>query len=383
MDKTQNRKPIKVLNITEEGRGGGPLSRIANIAEFIHDEINTTVVLPQENSENFVELLQKKNIPYTQLRLHRLTKDPAHLLRYIIFFPYEIFLLWKLITREKIDIVHCNAAWQFKGIIACYFTKASSIWHLNDSKASRLVAILFRWVSTLADGFIFASERTKMYYSQRSPASKRKFSVIMQAPVDMARFSSSFKATSSGKIKIITTGYINHNKGFHHLIEAFISLGYHKRQDVELSIVGTTFANQQPYKDSLLHLLQAHNVQNIHFLGFRNDIPQLLADSSLYVCCSSFEASPISVWEALATGVPVVSTDVGDVKKIFTQYNYGSVVTIEDSDALAEEIHRTLMDKDLIHRMKQLGPEIAENTFSRSKIASQHIEIYQALYNNK
>lgn len=375
---------LKILNITEEGRGGGPLNRIVYVADVLKDQVKTTVVFPDENSDNFKKKLDDKNIAYHQLSLHRLTREKKHLLAYIFYFFKETIAIRKLIKKENIDIVHCNAAWQIKGILAAYFTSAKSLWHLNDSQAPRIIRILFLFFSFFADGFVFASEKTKSYYQSISPFAKKAFTRVMQAPVNVERFSNVEKNTLlqeyPGK-KLISVGYINHNKGFHHLIEAFSLLK--NNAVMHLFIVGQAFDNQKPYFDELKKLIGDKNLENVHFLGFRADIPQLLKSCDLYVCPSSFEASPIAVWEALASGIPVVSTNVGDVDTFFSTYKYGTTVQIEDSKALAIEIERVLADKEDLKHKKLLGPTLSLKEFSLTNISKQHYLLYQELYNDK
>lgn len=70
-----------------------------------------------------------------------------------------------------------------------------------------------------------------------------------------------------------------------------------------------------------------------HFLGARSDVPALLKLSDLFVLPSLAEAMPMAIIEALALGVPVVATDVGDVRRVVERTGGGIVVPPGEDDA--------------------------------------------------
>ncbi len=376
---------IKVLNITEEGRGGGPLNRIVQVAhELKSHDIETIVVFPLKNSKGFKEKLTKKEVNFKQIRLHRLTKDIKHLLKYILLFPFEIAAIKRIIKKEDIDIVHCNGAWQIKGIIASYFSNTKSLWHMNDSQSARLVQWLFKWMSPLSDGFIFASNRTFSYYKNLNKNIDKKTSILAQAPVNFEKFdikTASVLQEYHGK-KILSVGYINENKGFHKLIKAFHETQKHFTDETHLFIVGTVFPNQQTYQDKLTKMVEDLGLDNVHFLGYRSDIAELQNAVDLYVCCSDFEASPISVWEALACGNPVLATDVGDIGHLFKGKELIKVVDINDVTSLAKEMQALLEQKPTLENQKELRLS-AKKHFALSKNVMAHVNIYEGLINAK
>ncbi len=73
----------------------------------------------------------------------------------------------------------------------------------------------------------------------------------------------------------------------------------------------------------------------IHFLGVRTDIPEMLAAMDVFVLSSDFEGNPLSVIEAMAAGLPVISTKAGGVPELFESGKEGFLVDIGDAGALA------------------------------------------------
>ena len=135
---------MKILNIIEEGRFGGPQKRIAEVSNRLQKYgILTIVVVPNKNSEKTLRILNELNVDFKSIRLHRLTKDLGHLFGYLIFFIPEVLSLIRIIKEERIDIVHCNGSWQYKGMIAAKIVNVKSVWHLNDTSMPGYILNIF------------------------------------------------------------------------------------------------------------------------------------------------------------------------------------------------------------------------------------------------
>lgn len=373
---------LTVLNITEEGRGGGPLKRIIDVASELKDtDINSVALFPKDNSEGFEQELAVAKIPYRKIKLHRLTKEKKSLLAYLFTFIPEIIALKKVIKKSQTDIVLCNGSWQIKGILAAKFAKAKSIWIQNDTQQGTMVRMLFKLVANIPDAYVYVSNRTKEYYEAINPKIKTKPSVVIQSPVNMNKFSprNGKGLLPDATFKVLSVGYINSNKGFDTLARAINLVNQKTKMDVQFYIAGPAFDSQQEYYNMLLNIKKENNLDNLHFLGMRKDVDQLLNEVDLYVCSSDFEASPISIWEALASGLPVVSTDVGDVKEIIEQNDCGIVVPCKNPSELAGAILQMLKDSDYLEKCRKNSRETAISNFSMDSTANKYQEFYHQI----
>ena len=374
---------LKVLNITEEGRGGGPLKRIKDVAHTLLDQdVETTVLFPNKNSEDFKESLDKLNVPYIETSMHRLTKAKLPLLMYVLTFIPEVLKLIRIIKKNNFDIVLCNSSWQIKGVLASRFTKAKSIWIQNDSYQPNAVKKLFNFAAKKADAFVFVSNRTKDFYASINQNILDKPNIVIQSPVDTNKFSPKRKKENIQDIEleglnILSVGYINHNKGFDTLIRAIHEVNKQSENKINFYIAGPAFDSQQDYYKMLLDLQEELSVENLKFLGMRKDIPALLNTIDIYVCSSDFEASPISVWEALATELPVVATNVGDVEDIFKENKCGLVVPSKNPKKLAESILTLTKDEDLRIQLSKQARTSALELFSVQSVASKYKSFYK------
>jgi glycosyltransferase involved in cell wall biosynthesis len=110
-----------------------------------------------------------------------------------------------------------------------------------------------------------------------------------------------------------------------------------------------------------------------HFLGQRTDVSALLAQADLMLLPSTSDAMPMAVIESLALGVPVVASDVGDVKE--TVGEAGICVPVGDTDALAAACVRIFSDPELRRRMSDAARER-----SRAYDSTTMVERYEALF---
>jgi len=113
----------------------------------------------------------------------------------------------------------------------------------------------------------------------------------------------------------------------------------------------------------------------IHFLGWRNDLEAILGELDVVICSSKNEGTPVALIEAMAAGVPVLSTDVGGVGDLIVHGENGWLVPSGNPSALARGIRDLLADperrarplpaarrlalekhnvKELLHRMEAL-----------------------------
>ena len=128
-----------------------------------------------------------------------------------------------------------------------------------------------------------------------------------------------------------------------------------------------------------MHRLQAVDGSPAQLLGERlpGQMPAVYAQADVFCLASWYEAMPLSVLEAFASGLPVVATDVGDVARVVVPGETGALAEPHDPVSLADALEPLLRDADLRRRMATAGRQRVIDHFSISKMALSVHEAYQ------
>jgi glycosyltransferase involved in cell wall biosynthesis len=111
--------------------------------------------------------------------------------------------------------------------------------------------------------------------------------------------------------------------------------------------------------------------------GFRRDMPDMYFASDLVVQTSDNEGTPVSLIEAQAAAVPVVSTRVGGVGSVIREGETGLVVSVDDEVALATAVRELLADVARARNMGPAGRRHATDTFSLERLISDIDALYR------
>jgi glycosyltransferase involved in cell wall biosynthesis len=372
---------VRVANIIEEGRYGGPQAQILRVAERLKAEwVNTLVICPETDSERFYSEALKGAVDIRRMPMARLSMDISDILRYCSSFFKEVLFLCQLMKKEKIDIVHCNSARQFKGVIAGWLARKKVIWHLQDTWSPQIIRALFFLISFFPKHFIAAGERVREYYLGRFPLNRKPVKII-QAPVDTAVFDPDLafpdkRIAHSHGIKVVSVGNITPAKGYPCFVDAVSHFNHANAGAVNFWIVGGVLESQRKYYDGILKKAKAPNLDNLFLYGACTDVRSVLKATDIYVCASIHEASPMSVWEAMSMGKAVISTDVGDVRRFIRNGHNGFVVPVGDGKAMAEKIQILIEDPHLRQKFGKKAREVAVRELDLSITVKKHLDIY-------
>jgi glycosyltransferase involved in cell wall biosynthesis len=115
--------------------------------------------------------------------------------------------------------------------------------------------------------------------------------------------------------------------------------------------------------------------ERFRLLGYREDVPDLMAAADIFVLPSRFEGLPMSVIEAMLTGLPVVATDVrGPAEQVVHEVT-GLLVPPGDASALATALQRLVADASLRARMGVAGRERAVERYDEAKVLARTLDL--------
>jgi len=117
----------------------------------------------------------------------------------------------------------------------------------------------------------------------------------------------------------------------------------------------------------------------VHFLGLREDVPELLAGAQIYLLISNWEGFPRSILEAMRAGLPVAATDVGGVREAVLDGETGFVVPRGNELVLATRLRELISDPGRRARMGASAREHYESHFTFERLAEETLALYGAV----
>jgi glycosyltransferase involved in cell wall biosynthesis len=115
------------------------------------------------------------------------------------------------------------------------------------------------------------------------------------------------------------------------------------------------------------------------FTGIRSDVAQILNACDCFVLSSDWEGLPISILEAMASGRPVIATNVGGVPELISSSENGLLVAMGDRQQLESAMIELLQNPARAKRMGERGKLIANGRFNVHKMAKQYGELYMRI----
>jgi L-malate glycosyltransferase len=156
-----------------------------------------------------------------------------------------------------------------------------------------------------------------------------------------------------------------------------VALVVSRRAEVELLLVG-----EGPERSKIETLVQQTALTNhVRFLGQRTDVGRLLSAADIFLLTSLSEGIPLTVIEAMAAELPVVSTRVGGLAEVVVQAETGMLTPPGDDDALAKCILRLAASPELGREMGRKGAERADALFSETKMHAGYARVYAQMLN--
>jgi glycosyltransferase involved in cell wall biosynthesis len=244
--------------------------------------------------------------------------------------------------------------------------------HANDifrDEPTEILDQIFRTAAVV----VTVSEFSLRYLRANYPSHSRKFYRVFNGiEVDKFRIST-FPA---GRPLILSVGRYIPKKGFSTLVETCARM---EGKDFECQIIGNG-----PLEESLREQATSLGIaQRVLITGPKaeNEIKRLLERSRMFVlCCKKTEDGamdnlPTVIMEAMAAGLPVISTNVAAVSEMIADEETGFVIPEGDSGVLARKMACLLDDPELAREMGAKGRERCQELFDLEKTSAALCEI--------
>jgi glycosyltransferase involved in cell wall biosynthesis len=291
-----------------------------------------------------------------------------------------------ILSAEKPDLVHAHMpisgfvarlAARTAGVPKVAYTCHGFLFnHVASSLPRRGLSFAMEWIAArVTNVFLTVSEaeaqdarRLHIAANAEPVGNGRDPAIFRPDPVARARIRTDL-GVSQARVVIIAVSRLVWHKGYPELAAAMRSV-----PEAELWIVGERLDSDRG-ADMAALLRDAGLGCRLRMLGYRTDVPALLAAADIFTLPSRFEGLPMSVIEAMLTGIPVVASNVRGPAEQVIDGETGFSVAAGDAAALGLALRKLVHDPELRARMGKAGRERALNRYDEAKVLSRTLDL--------
>lgn len=304
-----------------------------------------------------------------------------------IQFAKTLLQLKRLMQRERFDVLHVHGS--EAGILARIAARITGVpvviaelhGYANRNPDGILERTLYRWIEMALDrmthAYVAVSKHVERQWLARGICDAQRMQVIHHS-LDLQAFADRGHHPRPGALSgapvVGTACLLEARKGLATLIEAMPAV-IARVPKVRFAVVG---------KGPLQPLMQARAAElgttaHIDFMGWRNDIPELMWQFDLFALPSKRESFGLVFLEAMASRCPVVGTRVDGIPEVVEDGVTGLLVPPGDAHALALAIIDLLTDTEKALRFAEAGRKRVETLFSNERMAREYNDLYMRL----
>ena len=320
-------------------------------------------------------------------------KPPKPWYEFLSGLPGRVRRIADLIRERDIQIVHTNSNMILEGALAAKLTGVRHLFLAHIDYQSNLpvyqrlpldAASFARLMDDLSAGILAVSGHVR---DTLCPPLPRERVTVVNNGLEMARYDAALAARDGSlrqslsladdAVIVVAAGRVTEDKGFDLLIEAAGQLCPAHPKAVFL-LCGPV--DSPDYQSTLLQRIEQLALKDyVRLLGRRHDLPDVMAQSDVFVLSSRREGHPYVLLEAMACDLPAVATRCGGVDETVVEGETGFIVPIGSAQALAERLSPLLADAGLRTRMGLAAGQRVREHFTAAQTAQGLFDMYEYL----
>ena len=316
---------MKIYYIVSSFDGGGAefvIPDLINLFKKLGHSVELFGCIPR-NMET-VDLLKKSNISYRLLSGNNeyRYKSTFHFNQIVKRSPPDV--IWTSLTRATVD-GQLVGLWNRIPVVS--WKHSANSYSLRLIKTILMQRLSRLWIADSTGVANFLKSKMKV------PENRIKIWSLFKIPHNLPMGS---VWNGKGIFHIGSVGRLHTVKNFPLMIRAMAYINHHYPEvgkRIKLSIAGS--GKEERHLKNLIHLLK---VDNVELIGFSDDVMNFLSKLHLYLQTSVYEGLCIAVHEALAVGIPVISTNVGEMRSAFRNNSIGTLIDKNSPELLARQI---------------------------------------------
>lgn len=363
---------IKVFHIIPTLEVGGAEKLLINICKNLDkNKFSVNIVtLYKLHDSFFLEELKRNHINIIELNKK-------------IGFDLNIFFkLYKIFKKYKPDVINTHLYVIPYVFLPAFLGRIKVRVHTVHSIASKeissklkrkIIKIAYKYFGFIPIGI---SDYVKKSILKEYRLKENKVECIYNG-IDTSKFSLNTGYLNNNQIIFINVARLNEAKNQSLLIDAF-KLVKEKVQDTKLYIVG-----DGELRNKIEKKIEELDLKNDVILkGQKENINKELNNASVFVLSSNYEGLPLSVLEAMACGLPIVTTDAGGVIDIVKNNYNGYIVEKNNKNELANAMLKICNNKELMRDMGMKSYGLSKK-YDIKKVASEYEKLYLRLLKNR
>ena len=266
---------------------------------------------------------------------------------------------------------YAGAAARMLGLVSIGALRSNGLMELRD--CGRIGG----WLNLHTPRVMAANSRVAMRYAaMRKVPPSRLF--LLSNVVDTTCFSPA-SCHRSGPVRLVSAGRLIQSKRFDRFIQLVARLRLKLNCEVNGTIVG-----DGPLKDNLRERATALGLppSAIELRGSLADLAPVYREADVFVMTSEYEGTPNVLLEAMASGLPVVSTNVGGVPEIVQHGQNGFLVDCDDDEGLCVALERLIRDPQLRTSVGQHGHAYVQANHSLDRLPPALCALYELALSN-
>ncbi len=392
MSNPNSAEKIRVLHvITRLERGGAPaiLLEVLKRCDTSQFEHHIATGLSQAPEDDMISTA--KDTGLRVVVIPSLVRDIHPLLDI-----YALLKLYFLILRGRYDIVHCHTSkGGFIGRLAARLANAKCIIYsphgdIFEGYFGKIKTRFFIWLERFSarftDKIITLTKSGIEPYLKAGIGQKSQFDYIYNG-IDVEDFGKRKVdrlqkrqeiGVENDCFLVVTAGRLVPVKGHTHLITAFAQVV------TEIPNIQLVFLGDGELRGELTEQSKTLGLEKqVLFPGMRNDVPEIISCSDLFVLPSVNEGFGVVLLEAMAMRCPIVATNVGGVPEVVLNGETGILVPPGDPAQLAEAIIQLVRDRALAARMAECSYQRLKTCFDIKETVSKTERLYKEVLEGK
>ena len=331
-------------------QSGGAERVVSEISSMYADHFYEVAILHYYDAPVFYKIDSRVRIECVE-RITGTTnklKNAIWLRKFVLKEKPDVFLSF-LMPFNMMSIV--SLAFVGTKIVVCERQDPSDI-------KTRLLRLLRNLLYHFSSRIEVQTLKGKNYFSE----SLQKKIVVIPNPNHINAEERDTAVNSNKEHRVVIVGRLIPLKNHKMLINAFSKV-YKSHPEYRLDIYG-----EGEMIDSIKEQIKAQELDGVvNLCGRTNDVPAVLATARIFVLCSNVEGMPNALMEAVALGIPSISTNVSGVSDIIDDGVNGFVIPVGDENALEDRLRRLMESEELQNRFTKASYVIMEK-FDKEKI---------------